>query len=146
MTSLQGLTGVVDLQPYFFRFTLATTTALIFGRPFDDLEDEDRNTCANTFDYASSISAILLRLADLHWLYTPTKFIKASDNVKRYATHFVNKALSYTDGISSSQSSKGIALILNLYRELKDPLPVRDQLICRARYYSMHHVMGIVSN
>lgn len=129
VTSLQGLTGVVDLQPHFFRFTLATTTALIFGEPVDDLEDEDRNTFANSFDYASSISAIRLRLADLHWLYTPTKFVKACDNVKRYAAHFVNKALNYKDGVSSSQSSEGIALILDLYRELKDPLLVRDQLI-----------------
>lgn len=130
VTNLQGLTGVVDLQPYFFRFTLATTTtALIFGEPVDDLEDEDRNTFANSFDYASSISAIRMRLADLHWLYTPTRFIKACDNVKKYATHFVNKALSHKDGASSSQSSEGIALILDLYRELKDPLLVRDQLI-----------------
>lgn len=129
VTSLQGLTGVVDLQPSFFRFTLATTTALIFGEPVDDLEDEHRNTFAKSFDYASSISAIRLRLADLHWLYTPAKFTKACDDVKRYATHFVNKALSYKEGVSSSQSSEGIALILDLYRELKDPLLVRDQLI-----------------
>jgi cytochrome P450 len=129
VTSLQGSTGVVDLQPAFFRFTLATTTALIFGEPVDDLEDEDRNTFASSFDYASMISAIRLRLADLHWLYTPRKFTKACDNVKRYATHFVNKALSNKDGINSSQSSEGIALILDLYQELKDPLLVRDQLM-----------------
>ena len=129
VVSLQRSTGVVDLQPAFFRFTLATTTALIFGEPVDDLEDEDRNTFGSSFDYASMISAIRLRLADLHWLYTPRKFIKACDNVKRYATHFVNKALSNKDGVNSSQSSEGVALILDLYQELKDPLLVRDQLM-----------------
>ncbi len=129
VANLQGLTGVVDLQPSFFQFTLATTTALIFGEPVDDLEDEDRNTFSSSFDYASRISAIRLRLADLHWLYTPRKFTKACDVVKRYATHFVNKALSHKDGDSSSQSPEGIDLILDLYRELKDPLLVRDQLI-----------------
>jgi hypothetical protein len=50
------------------RFTLATTTALILGEPVDDLEDEDHNTFASSFDYASEISAIRLRLADLRWL------------------------------------------------------------------------------
>ncbi|KAI9811230.1 MAG: hypothetical protein M1827_005562 [Pycnora praestabilis] len=129
VTGLQGSTGVVDLQPAFFRFTLATTTALIFGEPVDDLEDEDRDTFASSFDYASMISAIRLRLADLHWLYTPKKFTKACENVKRYATHFVNKALSHKDGVNSSQSSEGIALILDLYQELGDPLLVRDQLV-----------------
>jgi hypothetical protein len=50
------------------RFTLATTTALILGEPVDDLEDEDHNTFASSFDYALEISAIRLRLADLRWL------------------------------------------------------------------------------
>lgn len=128
VASLQGSTGVVDLQPAFFRFTLATTTALLFGEPVDDLEDEDRNTFASSFDYASMISAIRLRLADLHWLYTPRKFTKACDNVKRYATHFVKKALG-DDVINSSQSLEGKTLILDLYQELKDPVLVRDQLM-----------------
>jgi cytochrome P450 len=129
VASLQGSTGVVDLQPAFFRFTLATTTALIFGEPVDDLEDEDHNTFASSFDYALMISAIRIRLADLHWLYSLRKYTKACDNVKRYATHFVNKALSNNDGVNSGQSSEGIALILDLHRELKDPLLVRDQLM-----------------
>lgn len=120
---------LVDLQPAFFRFTLATTTALIFGEPVDDLEDSDRSTFGSSFDYASMISAIRLRLADLHWLYTPRKFIKACGNVKRYAAHFVNKALSHKDGANSSQSSEGRALILDLYSELNNPLLVRDQLM-----------------
>lgn len=129
VASLQSSNGVVDLQPAFFRFTLATTTALIFGEPVDDLEDDDRNTFSSSFDYASFISAIRLRLADLHWLYTPRKFTKACDNVKRYASHFVHKALSSKDGVNSSQSLEGIDLILDLYQELGDPLLVRDQLM-----------------
>ena len=31
ITNLQLCSGVVDLQLFFFRFTLATTTGLIFG-------------------------------------------------------------------------------------------------------------------
>ena len=38
ISNLQRSSGVVDLQPFFFRFTLATTTALIFGQPIKDYE------------------------------------------------------------------------------------------------------------
>ncbi|KAI9892832.1 MAG: hypothetical protein M1814_000991 [Vezdaea aestivalis] len=123
VAELQGSSGVVDLQPAFFRFTLATTTALIFGEPVDNLEDKDRDMFADSFDYASKISAIRLRLADLHWLYAPAKFRKACKDVKSYAAHFVYQAL------GEGEQTEGKALILDLYKELKDPLLVRDQLM-----------------
>ena len=128
VASLRGTTGIVDLQPAFFRFTLATTTALIFGEPIDNLEDGVHNSFASSFDYASEICAIRLRLADFCWLYHPRKLTRACKNVKKYASHFVEEALNNRDG-GSSQSSAGIALILDLYNELKDPLLVRDQLM-----------------
>lgn len=58
ITSLQEITGIVDLQPAFFWFTLAIITVLIFRKPIDDLKDKDHNTFANLFDYVSSISAL----------------------------------------------------------------------------------------
>ena len=88
-TSLASSEGVVDLQPVFFRFTLATTTDLIFGEPVGSLDNDLQDTFADSFDYASMICAIRLRLADLQWLYTPSKFTRACATVKRYANHFV---------------------------------------------------------
>ena len=63
--------GVVDLQPFFFRFTLATTTSLIFGEPFAGLDHLDHEIFGENFDYCSLISAMRLRLADWCWLYNP---------------------------------------------------------------------------
>lgn len=37
LSGLASSKGVVDLQPTFFRFKLATTTALIFGEPVSGL-------------------------------------------------------------------------------------------------------------
>ncbi|KAJ5737456.1 uncharacterized protein N7483_002581 [Penicillium malachiteum] len=82
-----------DLQPFFFRFTLATTTALLFGGPVSALPVEETDLFENAFDYASSVSALRIRLADLQWIWKPTKFRAACAVVKKYATRFVQLAL-----------------------------------------------------
>ena len=129
LATLSSSEDVVDLQPIFFRFTLATTTALIFGKPVSDLEDEDHKNFGKSFDYASLVSALRLRLADLCWLYSPKKFVQACNVVHEYANHFVQEALRSKDSESEGLASESQALILDLYKELKDPLLVRDQLM-----------------
>jgi len=129
VASLSSSRGIVDLQPAFFRFTLATTTALLFGEPVGSLDDDDQDTFANNFDYASSICAIRIRLADLHWLYAPSKFKKACSVVKQYANHFVKQALKDKEENGERAASGHYAFILDLYEELKDPTLVRDQLV-----------------
>jgi hypothetical protein len=71
LSSSNGVTGVVDLQPFFFRFTRATTTSLIFGEPSAGLDRADREIFKENFDYRSLISAMPLRLANRCWLYSP---------------------------------------------------------------------------
>jgi cytochrome P450 len=129
IATLSSSRDTVDLQPAFFRFTLATTTALLFGEPVGSLADDDLDTFADNFDYASLISAMRIRLADFHWLYTPTKFRKACDVIKDYANHFVKQALKDRDENGEHAASGRYAFILDLYEELKDPALVRDQLM-----------------
>ncbi|KAL8826825.1 MAG: hypothetical protein Q9191_003562 [Dirinaria sp. TL-2023a] len=129
LATLSSAKGIVDLQPVFFRFTLATTTALIFGKPVSDLGDEDHNNFGKSFDYASLISALRLRLADLCWVYKPKKYVQACDVVHEYANYFVQEALRSKNHNSEGSLSESHALILDLYDELKDPLLVRDQLM-----------------
>ena len=125
---LSSTEGLVDLQPHFFRLTLATTTALIFGEQvsqstamMDDFE--------KAFDYASYISAIRLRLADLEWIWKPAKFTAACAVVKGYADHFVQIALEDRHKHGEKDALKRHGFILNLLDELKDPVLVRDQLV-----------------
>lgn len=120
--------SVVDMQPHFFKFTLATTTDLIFGEPVGTLGDDVQDTFSNNFDYASLISAIRLRLADFHWLYKTKKFTNACNVVKRYANHFVAKALEEKKNGEEAASGRR-AFIHDLYEDLKDPGLVRDQLV-----------------
>ncbi len=121
--------GVVDLQPYLFRFTLSTTTALLFGEPLGTLGQDVKETFSQNFDYASQISAIRLRLADLHWLYNPTQFRAACGVVKRYASHFVSQALESAKQQGTEIASSRFPFILDLHRDLKDLGLVRDQLM-----------------
>ena len=121
--------GVVDLQPSFFKFTLATTTALLFGEAVGSLGEEVQTKFAECFDYATYVSAIRLRLADFCWAYTPSRFTKSCDMVKQYADHFVQKALRIQklDGHETAVAS--YPFILDLYDEMQDPVMVRDQLV-----------------
>ncbi|KAL8818041.1 MAG: hypothetical protein Q9223_003245 [Gallowayella weberi] len=121
--------GVVDLQPAFFRFTLATTTALIFGEQGSTLKDKDHEEFATSFDYASMISAVRLRLADLEWAYKPKAFRRACDTVKAYASHHVKEALVNVGNAEEQPLAESQALIRDLHNELKDPDLVRDQLV-----------------
>ncbi|KAI9759874.1 MAG: hypothetical protein M1840_003076, partial [Geoglossum simile] len=121
VAALSTSSGIVNLQPAFFRFTLATTTALIFGEPVGSLEEEDQDTFAHSFDYASFICAIRLRLAEFSRAYTPRKFTKACGIVKQ--------ALKDREGNGEKADSGRYAFILDLYKELQDPALVRDQLV-----------------
>ena len=69
VAELSSVNGVVDLQPAFLRFTLGTTTALIFGEAVERLDDGDQDTFSKSFDYASCICAIRLHLADFCCVY-----------------------------------------------------------------------------
>ena len=129
VAGLSSSNGVVDLQPYFFRFTLATTIALIFGQPAKSHEDETQAVFARSFDYASAIAALRLRLADLYWTYTPSSYTKSCEVVKNYADGFVKQALDEKKEDGAQEASQRYAFIHDLYDELKDPALVRDQLV-----------------
>ena len=121
--------GVVDLQPHVFRFTLHTTTSLIFGEPFAGLDTTDHERYEENFNYAGSITAIRLRLQYLCWLYTPSKYKQACAMLKRYAMHYVNHALTDMKEHGVDEAFERHAFVIDLYQELRDPILVRDQLM-----------------
>ena len=128
VSGLHKSNGVVDLQPFFFRFTLATTTALIFGQPIKDYEDKRQHAFAESFDYASLVSATRIRLADFHWAYSPAKYKQSCKVVKDYATGFIKQAMEEGRDGSLNKEAK-YAFIQDLFEEYKDPVLVRDQLV-----------------
>ena len=126
IAGLSTFSGVVDLQPFFFRFTLATTTALIFGQSVDGLE-EAQQSFAQDFDYASGISSLRTRLQDFHWAYSPSRYRAACRGIKEFANVFVKQALQEKNRIGPD--SDRYAFIQDLYDEMQDLALVRDQLV-----------------
>ncbi|KAH7393323.1 cytochrome P450 alkane hydroxylase [Cadophora sp. MPI-SDFR-AT-0126] len=114
-------TGIVDLRPHFFYFTLATTTDLIFGEPVRAQGEDVQESFATNFDYAYYVSAIRSWLADFHWLYKTRKFKNACAVVKQYASYFVSQALKDKQDNGEESISGSHASILDLYEGLKDP-------------------------
>ena len=126
VAGLFSSSGVVDLQPYLFRFTLATTTALIFGQSVDGLEEAQQNF-AKDFDYASMISSLRTRLQDFYWAYSPSRYKTACRRIKEFANVFVKQALQEKNRIGPD--SDRYAFIQDLYDKMQDPILVRDQLV-----------------
>ncbi|KAI1768963.1 cytochrome P450 [Hypoxylon sp. FL1150] len=100
---------IVDLKPFFFEFTLNTTTELLFGEPHSSLPKEERDVLRDNFDFAAHGVGIRVRLADLAPFYNPPKFKKACRIVRDWATFFADKALKY--------------------KEMRNEALVRDQLL-----------------
>lgn len=121
--------GVVDLQPAFFRFTLATTTALLFGESIETLPEHEQKEFAEHFDSASRVTAVRLPMADLCFLYNTWSYRKSCKIVKRYADYFVQKALRQAEDHGYEEASQRYPFILDLYSDYQDAILVRDQLV-----------------
>ncbi|KAL8777677.1 MAG: hypothetical protein Q9213_007751 [Squamulea squamosa] len=126
LAKIASCSGVLDLQPLFFQFTLATTTALIFGQPIESSEDQEQDSFASSFDHASWITTLRSRLTDLYWIYNPNHYQDACRMIKEFADGFVRRALSAKEG---DKSSERYAFIKDLHAELNDTSLVRDQLV-----------------
>ena len=70
-----------------------------------------------------------MRLADLAWLYNPSKFRKACKGVRDWATFFAKKAMTHKDEVGEQKASEKYSFILDLWREMRDEELVRDQLL-----------------
>ena len=121
--------GIVDLQPAFFDFTLATTTALLFGEAVDTLGTTKRAEFSDHFDHGTFVCAMRLRLADLCWLYTPAAFRESCRVVKKFAGHFVQQALVCQKTQGPDRAFEHYPFILDLYDSVQDSELVRDQLV-----------------
>lgn len=122
-------TGVIDLQPHFFEYTLGTTTDLLFGEPHSSLPKADRDALRDNFEYASLVSAIRLRLADLAWVYSPRKFRDACKGVREWAKFFADKALDHMEEHGEEVASEKYAFIVDLWKGMQNREMVRDQLL-----------------
>lgn len=125
--NLKKASGITDLQPFFYRLTLNTTIAMILGQPVESFEHEIGDLFSESFDKASLVTAIRVRLGDLYWLYAPKGFFTACETIKRYTYQFVKDALQ-REKESVAKSDKS-SFITALHDDNQDLCVVRDQVI-----------------
>lgn len=128
----QEKTQVVDLLPLFFKLTLDTTTALLFGRSVHSLKaDEDVDKAnvqfAEAFNIAQAGLAKRFRLAPWHFFYSPRKFRNACATVHHFVERYIDEE--NTTRSEDKRSSAQDSFISQLAAESPDKKSLRDQLL-----------------
>jgi cytochrome P450 len=118
--------GVVDLQPLFFRLTLDTTTAFLFGESVKSLrapESASETTFATAFDTAQDFIAKRMRLTNLYWLIGGKQFTKACEDVHRFADQIIDQNL------HNQKNCNRYVFLNSLAKETEDRTALRSQII-----------------
>lgn len=129
IAGLATTSGIVDLQPFFFSFTLDTTTAFMFGQSVGSLKSDVLETFGTSFTEASLISAMRVRLSDFYWAYSPSRYSRACKTIRSYTDDYVKQALEEIRAHEAKDTPSRYVFIRELYQELKDPALVRDQMV-----------------
>jgi cytochrome P450 len=127
---IQESKGVVDLQPLFFRLTLDTTTAFLFGESMRSLitpEAVGEHTFATAFDTAQQWVTKRFRLLDLYWMINGSEFRQACRDVHDFADQIVDRNLSSDRG-DTGNSGKYVFLD-TVAQNTSDRTALRGQII-----------------
>lgn len=125
---------VVDFQPLFFRFTLDTTTYLLFGRSIRSLADENEE--AEAFGESFRISQDYLahrgRLGPLHWMLNNKTFRDANATVHKWIDGEIKAALAVhnsKDTSAGKNTKTDYGFLGFLMEETQEPKVLRDALL-----------------
>ena len=100
---LSSQSGVIDLQPLFFRLTLDVTTEFLFGESVQSLKEPDaanEKTFGGAFNIAQEIVTQRFRYPDFYWMIGGTRFRKACNDVHCFANEIIDRNLSRSSGKS----------------------------------------------
>lgn len=130
-------TDRVDLQPLFMRFTMDSSTELLFGQSTDSQrlalrsEHKDGNVMEwksfnDAYERALKVVGIRNFLEELHWLYTPSQYKEDCNTVHAYIDNFVQQGLRRAD--QANDNSRKYCFLDELVRETRDPIELRNNL------------------
>jgi cytochrome P450 len=120
---------VIDLQPLFFRFTLDTTTAFLFGESVQSLRapsSAGEQTFADAFNTAQEYIVTRFRLLDLYWLIGGRKFRDACDQVNKFADKVIDRNLSRDRSCGSQQQ---YVFLDSMAENTPDRIALRGQIV-----------------
>ncbi|KAI9761985.1 MAG: hypothetical protein M1840_001514 [Geoglossum simile] len=123
--------GVVDLQPLFFRFTLDTTTAFLFGESVYSLvgagTSAGKSAFADAFDIAQAYVAKRSRLVELYWLISGKEFYGSCVTVHKFADDILSRGLD-AQGDERERHSRYVFLDV-VAKDSGDRTSLRQQMI-----------------
>ncbi|PSN61242.1 cytochrome P450 alkane hydroxylase [Corynespora cassiicola Philippines] len=122
--------GVIDLQPLFFRLTLDTTTAFLFGESIRSLvtpEKVGERTFATAFDTAQQWVTRRFRLLDLYWLVDGSAFRRACRDVHEFADQIIDRNL--FSARSGNKNSDKYVFLDAISQRTADKSALRGQVI-----------------
>lgn len=125
---------VVDFQPLFFRFTLDTTTYLLFGRSIRSLahENEEAEAFGESFRISQDYLAHRGRLGPLHWLLNTKTFRDANAMVHKWIDSEIKEALAVynsEDTPAGRRTKTDYGFLGSLMEETQEPKVLRDALL-----------------
>ncbi|KAF6226498.1 hypothetical protein HO133_009364 [Letharia lupina] len=120
----------LDLQPLFFRFTLDTTSAFLFGESTYSLRANQSGEdiqFAESFDVAQDYVVQRYRYLDLYWLIGGRRFREACASVHHFIENIIDRRLTKTE---KSRDENGRYVFIDAIAEdSRDRRALRDQLI-----------------
>lgn len=117
--------GVIDLQPLFFRLTLDVTTKFLFGESVDSLrgsKSSNVHSFSQAFDTAQEIVTQRFRFPDFYWIIGGSRFRNACKDVHRFADAIIDRNLSHSSG-------KGPVFLDAVAKSTADRAALRGQII-----------------
>ena len=124
--------AIVDLQPLFFKLTLDTTTALLFGRSVHSLKapsdvDATNREFAENFNIAQAGLAKRFRLAPWHFVYNPPKFRRACSTVHKFVERYIQDQHRHAESAALNDGADNF--MSQLFTESPNKRNLRDQLL-----------------
>jgi cytochrome P450 len=118
--------GVVDLQPLFYKLTLDTTTAFLFGESVKSLLEPEgkekkgevgEQNFAQAFNTAQIYIQERFRLGDFYWLSGGKKFRNACRLVNEFADQLIDRGLNRGKKEVAKEGGKGKYVFLDTVAE-----------------------------
>ncbi len=120
----------LDLQPLFFRFTLDTTSAFLFGESAYSLRANQSGEdvqFAENFDVAQDYVVQRYQYLYLYWLIGGRRFREVCASVHHFIENIIDRRLTKAD---KSREGKGRYVFIDAIAEdARDRTALRDQLI-----------------
>jgi cytochrome P450 len=140
-------TAPVELASYFYRCTLDTATAFLFGSTVDSqlatagrltgTEKGSLTSLATDQEFVDAFAigqewlAYRIRLQGLYWLCWSPRWKRAVTTVRSFVNHYVKLALTQQpEDLKAETGEVGkYNLLRELVKETRDPIELRDQLL-----------------